>query len=447
MRIAKSLFFVLSLFPAGAWSAVSYSDTLDAYRKNVTNLVETESQSVLATADQLSPAEKAEVAAALRSFLDAAERRLDYFVAAYEDVYLHANPDSPYRASIGTEEAWVIRGLDGGLEKIHALLQAIRARQRPLEFQPNLTALLSLSARLAVPGTTISDSAGKSLDLVFPSWRAKLFVILTYLREAFVKGHSLFSTLSQVRQEHFLRPAAEVVMEGWNPALADTSKAVYILVFNHDYGVFDVANIQRVAARMGVPEPGLLTVMQSWPHYFLRPRTEENIVFISDEKPVDRLRDFALRHAGQGAVVAIAPEGHLPHFYAQFPMATKPGAFVLARKIAVALGEQMPVHLVPVFANALEHLTSPLPVPMRVHVDEPIAVPTDPLTARDAWVGEMRLHLENRANANRGMYLVDLSADERIPGMALPAARPVSKPLLELQALSPFAPNCREFLE
>ncbi|MNL10121.1 hypothetical protein D3C87_1309130 [compost metagenome] len=116
----------------------------------------------------------------------------------------------------------------------------------------------------------------------------------------------------------------------------------------------------------------------------------------------------------------IYPEGNVPFWGIQFPLTAKFGAFVIARKAAVALKDQRPLYYVEVQSNFLENATASKDVGLRLDVIKPQLVPTTPVEERDVWVENARRDFEIRANdeSRRGKQY-DLIHRQKNPGTLL----------------------------
>ena len=134
------------------------------------------------------------------------------------------------------------------------------------------------------------------------------------------------------------------------------------------------------------------------------------------QKIIENMKSLPEQRVG----FTIYPEGNVPFWGIQFPLTAKFGAFVIARKAAVALKEQRPLYYVEVQSNFLENATSVKDIGLRLDVIKPQLVPTTPVTERDTWVENARRDFEVRANhpSRRGKQY-DLINRAKNPGTLL----------------------------
>ncbi len=376
--------------------------------------------------------------ATVHSFQQALRERGQDFLQRYRVLFAGA-PATPelrqqYAAQLANDEAGFVKALDAGLEVLREMGEwgsgASRRESVWLELDRRLQAATSVLRR---PGELISNPLIKDLNLVMPTARAKTLVPYRYVADTVVGGHRLFEHLHRLPDHTFSRADSREALRYVGFDLSQAPRhAIFVLAFSHDYAMFDVMMAERVAARLGDTAPGLLTVERSWPHYKLgRPR-ERNVVFIEDGDPIRRLTSMALDPSSSTTegrrVVSIAPEGQVPYFHARFPPITKSGAFVLARRLAIEASSEAngsrPVYLLPVFSNAMEHLSSTRDAPLTVTVGQPVRVPSMNLSRQDEWVESMRRQFEEATLRHRGLQMVDLRVRSFVPGSRVPISTP-----------------------
>ena len=114
----------------------------------------------------------------------------------------------------------------------------------------------------------------------------------------------------------------------------------------------------------------------------------------------------------------IYPEGMLAFTGAQMPLVAKDGAYVIARKLAIELhAEGIPVYLVELKTNVLEHLTDPAVPVMKARVTGVEIVPSEPFVKgeTDRWIAQRRRKSQTLYNENRGEKMIDITGSVRIP--------------------------------
>ncbi|MFS4459822.1 hypothetical protein [Bdellovibrio sp. HCB2-146] len=202
------------------------------------------------------------------------------------------------------------------------------------------------------------------------------------------------------------------------PGLNLPNNAAVIFAMNHDHAILDLKSIQILAEKMGIDRNMVLTTTDAWPQAKFMKNHDPNIMYIQEkglaQKVVQNMKD----HKGARPIAfTIYPEGQLPFWGTQFPLYAKFGAFIIARKAAVALKAERPVYYIEVHSNFLKSITSEASVPLKLQVLEPQIVPTEPLTERDAWAEKTRFEFEERANTaeKRGLQY-DLIERRKIPG-------------------------------
>lgn len=202
------------------------------------------------------------------------------------------------------------------------------------------------------------------------------------------------------------------------PGVNLPSNAAVIFAMNHDHAILDLKSIQILAEKMGIERNMVLTTTDAWPQAKVMKNNDPNIMYIQEKGLAQKVIQNMKDHKGERPVAfTIYPEGQLPFWGTQFPLYSKFGAFIIARKAAVALKADRPVFYIEVHSNFLKSITSEAPVQLKLQVLEPQVVPTDALTERDAWAEKTRFEFEERANTaeKRGLQY-DLVERRKIPG-------------------------------
>ena len=196
--------------------------------------------------------------------------------------------------------------------------------------------------------------------------------------------------------------------------------AAVVFAMSHDNVILDIKSLMILADRMGIDRNMVLTTQDSWPQTKIWKNKDANIMFIQEkglsQKIIENMKSLPEQRVG----FTIYPEGNVPFWGIQFPLTAKFGAFVIARKAAVALKEQRPLYYVEVQSNFLENATSVKDIGLRLDVIKPQLVPTTPVTERDTWVENARRDFEVRANhpSRRGKQY-DLINRAKNPGTLL----------------------------
>lgn len=213
----------------------------------------------------------------------------------------------------------------------------------------------------------------------------------------------------------YMRPTGRsaVRFAGWDPRTAPQGPAHFILHLNHDQGLMEINMAYEVFETMGVERIYTLTTKKAW-GYFPKGRIPgENVVYIEDDKPIDQLVK-RIQASNRGRIgIMVCPEGILPSMYASMPIAAKPGAFVLARKLAAALKGKIPVYSIFGIFNGHEHFTSDKAPPLTLNLEPAELVPTDALSPNDSWVQKARRAFENLVNIERVVRQPDLNHARR----------------------------------
>ncbi|HRK06566.1 MAG TPA: hypothetical protein PLZ57_02250 [Pseudobdellovibrionaceae bacterium] len=392
--------------------------------------------------------------AGVHEFRRALRARGEDFLQRYRVLFAGA-PATPevrqlYATQLANDEAGFVKALDAGLETLREMAEwRGSAHPRESEWSGLERRLQAATSVLQRPGEVISNPLIKDLNLVMPTARAKFVVPYRYVADTVVLGRRLFEHMQRLPDHTFSRADSREALRYVGFDLSGAPRnAIFVLAFSHDYAMFDVMMAERVAARLGDASPGLLTVERSWPHYKLGRARERNVVFIEDGDPIRRLTSLALDRSSSSPegrrVVSIAPEGQVPYFHARFPPITKSGAFVLARRLSIEASAEAngsrPVYVLPVFSNAMEHLSSTRGAPLTVTVGQPVLVPTEPLSRQDAWVESMRRQFEEATLRHRGLQMADLSVRSFVPGSRVPIATPRLPAIHGVRCESLFSP-------
>lgn len=196
--------------------------------------------------------------------------------------------------------------------------------------------------------------------------------------------------------------------------------AAVVFAMSHDNVILDIKSLMMLADKIGIDRNMVLTTQDSWPQTKIWKNKDADVLFIQEkglsQKIIENMKSLPEQRVG----FMIYPEGNVPFWGIQFPLTAKFGAFVIARKAAVALKEQRPLYYIEVQSNFLENATTVKDIGLRLDVIKPQLVPTDPITERDAWVETARRDFEARANhpSRRGKQY-DLINRAKNPGTLL----------------------------
>lgn len=208
----------------------------------------------------------------------------------------------------------------------------------------------------------------------------------------------------------FLRAKSAVPakLTGWETKKAPQGPAHFVLALNHDQGLIEIALAYSVFEALGIDKVYTLTTKKAWERFPKGKMPGENVVYIEDGKPLDAIVNRIQKSQKERVGILVCPEGILPSMSASTPIAAKPGGFVLARKLARAFQNKIPVYFLSGIFNGHEHYTSHDVVPLELKLEEPVLVPTHEISKDDEWVNKTRLRFENLVNERRVIHQPDL---------------------------------------
>lgn len=240
---------------------------------------------------------------------------------------------------------------------------------------------------------------------------------------------SLNRLVDLLDEKYFLRNGSYEFknLEEMKSRLSLTPRAVFIIIGNHDQPLMDIQLARKASSLLGSQHHITMTRKSVYP--VPPPEKHGDVVFVVDNdpksNPVQKSIDLVTEQIRNHEMISLAvyPEGMLPYTGGQMPMTVKEGAFVIARKLAHSLNESnIPVYLVRMKSNIIEHLTSIESLPATVDFQSIEKVPTDPLskTVPDLWVESQRLLAENAFNSHRGRNQMDIFNLDNVPGSKVP---------------------------
>lgn len=208
-----------------------------------------------------------------------------------------------------------------------------------------------------------------------------------------------------------------------NSAMAGSPRRVMVVVGNHDASLYDGSIANRSAHKLGTAHHIVMARRGVYP--IPPPESPGDVVYVDEYdaslnpigQSVDRVKEFLAKR--DIVSIAVYPEGMMPFSGAQMPLVAKEGAFIVARKIAIALAEQqVPVYLVELKSNMIEHLTHSAYVEPEVRVTSVEIVPAEPMVKgkTDEWIARRRLQSQELYNTERGENMIDIVASARVPG-------------------------------
>lgn len=205
-------------------------------------------------------------------------------------------------------------------------------------------------------------------------------------------------------------------------AMADHPRRVIVLIGNHDTSLYDGSLANRAAHIIGTGHHIVMARKGVYP--IPPPESPGDVVYVDEDDPnnypvaesVSRVKEFAAKN--DVVSMAIYPEGMMPFNSAQMPLVAKDGAYIIARKIAIALAEDaVPVFVVEFKSNTTEHLTRAEFIEPETRVVSVEVVPTEPIIKGqpDEWIVRRRVQSQILYNEGRGERMIDIVGGARIP--------------------------------
>lgn len=240
--------------------------------------------------------------------------------------------------------------------------------------------------------------------------------------------------LEKTPLKKFLRNDAEIQMPVIQKDQISSGPSILLLTINHEHGIFELRLAIELLRRFGADKIFLLTARHAWPKFAKNKKQEFSLIFPEDGDPAKQLQG---RIAGSDRVgVIVCPEGLLPMTHTGLPLSVKPGAFVMARKLAQRMSSTS-VYWISTKYNGLEVLTSEEKIPVRVEISALEKVPSSPLSKPDSWVNSRRVSYEDWVNETRGGHIqIDLVRRTYVPETDLPAAGSLQTCIQKIKQLS-----------
>lgn len=298
------------------------------------------------------------------------------------------------------------------------------------DFAKLLLGMNNLNQEL-LDGKSIAVPASMGINQVFQTGD-KLGWSLCKMLAGFCTRASLSGLMDSLNEKHFLRDGQKYAyqnIEAPKKVLQSQPKAVCILIGNHDQPLMDIALGRKVALQLGSDQHITMTRKSVYP--VPPPVTAGDVVFVVDNdpksNPVQESLDLVAKHirSNEKSIVSLAvyPEGMLPYTGGQMPMTVKEGAFVIARKLAVQMqAEGIPVFLVQMKTNIIEHLTAQESLRPEVKVEFIEKVPSNPIdkSTPDLWIEKQRKVAENSFNSHRAKTQIDIFNLDKVPRSKIP---------------------------
>lgn len=223
---------------------------------------------------------------------------------------------------------------------------------------------------------------------------------------------------------NFVR-ADDITFTGFDEAcraMSDHPRRVMVLIGNHDTSLYDGSLANRAAAKLGTGHHIVMARKSVYP--IPPPESPGDVVYVDEDDPnnypvaasVARVKEFSAKH--DAVSIAIYPEGMMPFNSAQMPLIAKDGAYIVARKIAIAMAaDGLPVFLVEFKSNTLEHLTRTDLIAPETRVVSVETVPSEPMVKgqSDGWITRRRVQSQILYNEGRGERMIDVAASRRVP--------------------------------
>lgn len=315
------------------------------------------------------------------------------------------------------------------LDRLYSLLFKISLRAEEtvvnLDFDDWTQAILGLRQEFRDISSPLRSSTADEIRGIVPRRAYRWQVLSDALAKLSIGRADLMSSVNSFTIGfRFLRGNKQhsARIEGYDPSELQGLQGPIVLALNHEQALLEIHMAYRIFEAAKMDQVFVLTTKKAW-SMFPKGRHPYDAIYIEETKPLDELvtRVKNAQAEGKRVGILVCPEGLLPSMYAHMPIAVKPGAFVLARKLAIAMQAQgLPTHLLAGLFNGHEHYTSDDIVDLKLKLFPPTIVPTTPLTGVDSWVAEQRLAFENLLNQTRGTRLVDMIHPRRASGTDLP---------------------------
>ena len=350
----------------------------------------------------------------------------------YTDIFISKTADKEARKLLVSREASLSIAIHRQLLYLHEFINLSLSNKssdlskKALTLSENMNAI---SKDLA-EGKAIKVTTGMGLNQVLQAGKKTPSSVCSLLM-GFCTRRSLSTLMDSLNEGIFLR-TNEYTFEGIDKTtqiLGQQKKSVFILIGNHDQPLMDIALGRKVALKLGSDQHITMTRKTVYP--IPPPESAGDVVFVVDNDPkanpvqksVDIVTKNILDSKKDRVSLAVYPEGMLPYTGGQMPMTVKEGAFVIARKLSVQLAAQgIPVYLVQMKSNVIEHLTSVENIPALVKMEAIEKVPANVMEKGipDTWIEAKRIQAENSFNSHRGETQIDIFNLDKAPSSKIP---------------------------
>jgi hypothetical protein len=345
----------------------------------------------------------------------------------YDDLYIRRSPALGKDAALGFTrlEANIAMATQQTLDSMRRLI-GLQTAGRPLKGLRSR--VLCNRIRKVNAGLARRDPAAPlSLAVAVPEMllaRRKPVKTALTLAGLVVLHRSLTDWYRGLDPANFFRSDA-VDFEGIEAANAEMAKdprRVMLVIGNHDAALFEGAISYGAALQLGSQQH--ISMARRGVYPIPPPESAGDVVYVDEDdpklNPVAQSLALVKRYSVDCDVVSfvIYPEGMLAFTGAQMPLVAKDGAYVIARKLAIELhAEGIPVYLVELKTNVLEHLTDPAVPVMKARVTGVEIVPSEPFVKgeTDRWIAQRRRKSQTLYNENRGEKMIDITGSVRIP--------------------------------
>lgn len=239
-----------------------------------------------------------------------------------------------------------------------------------------------------------------------------------------VLHRSLTDWFRRLDPGNFFR-GGDIRFEAFEAATAEMAahpRRVMLMIGNHDAALYEGAIAYRAALLLGSQRH--LTMARRGVYPVPPPESAGDVVYVDEGDPklnpvtqsLAAIKQYSQMH--NVVSFAIYPEGMLAFTGSQMPLVPKDGAYIIARKLAVELGnEGIPVYLVELKTNVLKHLTEPASSDAVARIVSVELVPSDPMVKGqvDRWTVERRLKSQTIYNEDRGERMLDIVGAVRVP--------------------------------
>jgi hypothetical protein len=409
--------------------AQPFPDALDAHQKRMQINIE---HNFFGAVDSstLNQELKEEIKRVSKDFIGASRAKSEILKADYQTVFIKFEKNEAAKNRLNFLET----GLKWATEIVLKSLSTISLQ---LQSKPDLS-VIRKEIKKIIKTTAQVQATDENKNHVKPEPIARIDIIpmkskgsTRTLCGAFMKlcfQESVTDLLEGLPEHQFMKSAPQEPVfwtrtanpDQLQPGLPQIPKdAAFILTMNHDHQILDLKYVRKIARALGIDRTALLTTRVVW----ALGKQDQDTLFIQDKDLSQKVTDVLADSAHKNPSVAIYPEGNLPFPLTQFPMISKFGAYIMARKAAIQLASKRPVYLIDIQSNLLKFSTTSADIPMEFILSQPELVPTDALGKRDPWSERKRLEFEARANRPETRSLmVDLKSGKIIPGTNVRAA-------------------------